>query len=90
VALLLERDGVGFEEEVEDTVDEGDVEGYEQKNRFLNKHLKWPKQVAIHNLFEINLVFIHLRMNGPILAFIAKLFGFPLQKNWRISFRNKD
>lgn len=46
---MLEGDGVGFEEEVEDAVDEGHVEGYEEEDWFLEEHDEGAEEVGLHN-----------------------------------------
>lgn len=44
---LLEGDGVGFEEEVEDAVDEGHVEGDEEEDRFLKEHDERAEKIGL-------------------------------------------
>ncbi|KAM0155729.1 hypothetical protein ACHAQE_006647 [Botrytis cinerea] len=46
-ARLLEGDGVGFEEEVENAVDEGHVEGDEEENRFLKEHDEGAEEIGL-------------------------------------------
>ncbi|KAK6602864.1 hypothetical protein H4I95_06801 [Botrytis cinerea] len=46
-ARLLEGDGVGFEEEVENAVDEGHVKGDEEENRFLEEHNEGAEEIGL-------------------------------------------
>ena len=74
-ALFLEGDGVGFEEEVQQTVDEGHVEGEEEEDWFLDQHSKRAKQVAIYNVGKSGLLFVDLGVESPVLGLVAACFG---------------
>lgn len=86
-ALLLEADGVDFEKEVKDTVDETHVKGDEQKDRLEKEHSKRPQNVLLCQLPEVDLSFIRLGVQSPVSGLVPQLFRPPLQQHRRVALR---
>lgn len=65
---LLEDNGIGSHEEVEQTVDEGHVYTQGQDDRFGEQDLNGPSQVLLQQFSEVNLDLFLLGVNAPVLG----------------------
>ena len=68
---FLECDGVGFEEEVEDAVDEGHVDCDEDEDGLERHHDEWAEDVFVDDVLHVDLLLIRGRMDRPILGLEA-------------------
>lgn len=89
-ADFLECDGVGFEEEVEDAVDEGEVEGDEEEDGFEDEHLERAEDVFEDDVFEGGFAFVQERVQGPVVRFPAETSCAFLEDNGCIALLNDE
>ena len=82
----MERDRVGFEEEVDHAVNEGHVEGYEDKDRFHGEHDEGAVEVAVDDFVDVNLAFVGWGVDGPVLGFEAEFGGFLFEEYGCVGF----
>ena len=84
MALFLERDRVGFEEEVECAVDESHVDGHEDEDGFDDEHVYRAEKVLGEDLSHVDLHFVRFGVVGPVFGFVAELLRPSLQQDWGI------
>ncbi len=85
-ALLLEGDGVGFEKEVEDAVDEGHVDGDEDEDGFGEEHFPGAVEVFLGDFGEVDGVLVDGGVDGPIFGFETAGGGAALEDDWGVGF----
>ncbi|KAI4132688.1 MAG: hypothetical protein LQ347_002493 [Umbilicaria vellea] len=90
VALLLERDGVGFEEKVEGAVDEGHVECHEDEDGLDEEHVHRPEEVLGEDLAQVDLGLVRFGVVGPVLGLVAEFLGPSLQQHGRVRLADED
>ena len=79
MALFYEGDWVGFEEEVDHAVDEGEVDCDEQQDGFEEEHLPRSVEVFCHYFVEVDAVLVHGRVDGPVFGEVPAGFGTTLE-----------
>lgn len=85
VADFHEGDGVGFEEEVEDAVDEAHVDGEEEEDGLEHEHGEGAEEVFEDEVFEGWGAFVELRMEGPVAGFFAESLCAALEEDWGVT-----
>ena len=78
---FLECDGVGFEEEVEDPVDDGHVDCYQDENWLERHHEEGTEEVFIDDFLHGDFVFVCRRMYCPVLRLEAYSCCLALQQH---------
>ena len=89
-AQLLEADRVGFEEEVDDAVDEGYVYCYEQQDRLEEEHLNGLQNVLGEDVGRAHADSVELGVEGPVFGFMTKLLCTALEQDGTIGFGNDE
>lgn len=79
--LLLKGDGIGFEKEVDDAIDKGHVEGYEEEDRFPDHHHSRAKKVPLGDISEIYPLLISRSVKSPVFRLEAETAGFLLEED---------
>ena len=72
MTLFLERDRVGFEEEVEGAVDETHVKGHEHEDGLDEKHVHRAEEVLGEDLTQIDLNLVRFGVVGPVLGLVTE------------------
>ena len=75
-------DGEGFEEEVEDTVDECTVDGYEEENGFCCEEFNGGKEVFLEEGREGVLLGVELGVERSVSCAMSDICCFSLNYNW--------
>ena len=88
--LLLEGDRVGFEEEVDNAVDKGHIEGYEEEDRFTGHHCDGAVEVADRDGFHVNTLLIGRGVEGPVFRLEAEAAGFALEDDGGVALTAQD
>ena len=83
-ALLLEGDGVGFEEEVDHPVHEGHVERDEQEDGLEEEHLPRAVEVFGHDFAAVDAVFVEGGVDGPVFGRVPAFGRAALQDHGRV------
>ena len=74
-ALLVKRNRILLEEEVDDAVDVARVRGQERQHRFLHQHDERTDQVDGHDRVRRHPVFVRSGVQGPISRLVAQTLG---------------
>jgi len=80
--FLLERNRVGEETKVEDTIDQGHVNRDENQDRLVVKHLEWLDEVSVTDTLEVDLNLVGFGVDGPVLGLVLDLLRLALKKDW--------
>ena len=83
---LLEDDGVGGQEEVEEAVDEGHVDAQEQHNGFRDEQPQRPAEILGDEFAEVDFNFLLFSVDAPVQRAAAELRGFLDEDDGRVGF----
>ena len=68
-----------FEEEIEDAVDGGHVDGDEEEDRLQHEHGEGTQQVFRQDLADVDAVLVERGVDGPVACLEAEFLGAPLE-----------
>lgn len=71
----LEDEWVGCEEQIENAVDEGHVDGEKRHDRLAKQQSHGPGEVLAHELPKVDLDFLLLRVDAPVQSPTTQLLG---------------
>lgn len=77
----LEADGVGFERQVQDTIDQTHVESQNDEDGLLDNHHKRLHEILVHNGVVVEGVLFTFRVQSPVLGLMAKFVGLPSKQD---------
>ena len=87
---LLEDDGVGGEEEVEQPVNEGHVDAQQEHDGFRGEDAQRPAEVLAHEFRHVHFDFLLLGVDAPVLGTAPQLRGFLDQDHGRVGFLQEE
>ena len=90
VVDTLEDHGVGRQEEVENSVNEGHVDGEKGDNGLAEEQTHGTREVLLDKLLEVNLDLLLLGVNTPVESAAAKLRGLLDQNLGRVGLVHED
>ena len=89
-AFQFKRYRVGFEEQVQDTVDQRQVEGHREQNGFPDKHLERPFHVDRDDVGHEHLCGVVAGVNCPVAGGITQLGGTTLEDDGGVTFGSDE
>lgn len=90
VVDLLEDDGIGGEEEVEQAIDEGHVDAQEQNDGFGHEEPQRTAEILGHEFAEIDFDFFLFGVDAPVESSAAEHGCFLFEHDGRVGFLEED